>query len=448
MGSGDSTAAVRAALATNRSLVVIPRMAGPWILSTDGSVPGAAGGYCPGSCHALQMVRQSNITILIESGAELQAQRGDWHAPKMANIPMLLIEDCHNISILGAGAKMTMWKQDYVQDCHASKAPCTPLYNHSEFRFGIAIFSSSHLRIMGLNVSSTGGDGLYLEDVENVHVKDCSMVDNFRQGISVISAENLTVEDTLLADTSGTWPKCGLDLEPDYSYQKFVNLTFRRVEARGNAGCGFSVAPGALAMRPQAISITFEDCIADSNGNTGYEFQGLNSPNITGFVDIIRGSVRHQATNGLLFFDKHPAVLVTVSQLAITDTTCGGPGEGADPLRGWWLRAPVVLASYPNQVHPWNASFPFGGIYFSGLEISYSRTNQSSRAGHWPWLVIYHIDVHEPRALPNPGEANITGSVSLFTETPETSCPGISIGGPAGPQTNVSVSVACNPSHA
>lgn len=198
-GGGDSTAAIKAALATNRSLVVIPRMSGPWILSTTGSIPGATGGYCPGSCHALQMVRQSNITILIEAGAELQAQRGDWHGPKMSNIPMLLIEDCHNISILGYGAKMTMWKQDYGN---------ASLYNHSEFRFGVAIYSSSHLRIMGLNVSSTGGDGLYLEDVENVHVKDCYMVDNFRQGISVISAENLTVEDTLLADTSGTWPKC------------------------------------------------------------------------------------------------------------------------------------------------------------------------------------------------------------------------------------------------
>jgi hypothetical protein len=238
----------------------------------------------------------------------------------------------------------------------------------------------------------------------------------------------------------------GLDLEPDYGYQKLVNLTFRRVEARGNAGCGFSVAPGALASRPQAISITFEDCIADSNGETGYDFQGLHSSNITGSVDIVRGSIRHEALVGLLFFDKNPAVLVTVAGLAITDTTSGGPGEGDDPLGGWWLRAPVVMASYPNQVHPWNASFPFGGIYFSDLAISYSRTNHSSRAPRWPWLVIYHIDCHEPKPLPNPGEADITGTVQLYTETPETSCPGIYIGGPAGPQHNVSVSVACNPS--
>ena len=168
-----------------------------------------------------------------------------------------------------------------------------------------------------------------------------------------------------------------------------------------------------------------QDCIADGNALAGYEFQGLHSPNITGFVDIIRGSVRNEPLVGLLFFDKHPSVLVSVSELAITNTTSGGPGETEDPLEGWWLRAPVVLASYPNQVHPWNASFPFGGVRFSKVAISYSRTNASSRARRWPWLVIYHIDVHEPRALPNPGEANITGSVSLFTETPEASCPGL-----------------------
>merc|ERR1712176_869653 len=131
------------------------------------------------------------------------------------------------------GAKMTMWKVDYGN---------TTLYNHSEFRFGIAVYSSSHLRILGLNISSTGGDGIYLEDVNDVHVKDVQLVNNFRQGMSVISAGNLTVEDSLLAGTSGTWPKCGLDLEPDFGYQHFENVTFRRVVARDNDGCGFSLA--------------------------------------------------------------------------------------------------------------------------------------------------------------------------------------------------------------
>jgi len=433
--SGDSTAAIRAALATNRSLVVIHRMEGPWIVSTDGSIPGAIRGYCPRSCYALQMYRQRDITILIEPGAEIQAQRGAWHAPQMTNVPLLRIEDCHNITILAEGAKITMWKQDYSN---------AAVYNHSEFRFGIAVYSSSQVRVLGLNVSSTGGDGIYLEDVHDVYVKDCFLVDNFRQGMSVISAENLTVEDTVLSGTSGTWPKCGLDLEPDYGYQKLFNITFRRVVASGNAGCGFSVAPRALASRPQAISITFEDCTADGNAQAGYTFQGLTSPNITGFVKIIRGSIHNQQRVGIQFFDKNPSVLVTISQLSISSTTTNGPGEGPDPLEGWWPRAPVVFSSYPNQIHPWK-KFPFGGVFFDDLSVSYSRINRSSRATQWPWLVIYHIDVHEPRKLPNPGEANITGSIKLYTETPATSCPGIWTGGPAGPQLNVSVQVECNP---
>ena len=352
----------------------------------------------------------------------------------MANLPLLMIEDCRNITIYGYGAKIVMWKIDYAN---------ASLYNHSEFRFGIAVYASANLRILGLNVSSTGGDGLYFEDVENVFVKDVSLFDNFRQGMSVISAENLTVEDSLLANTGGTWPMCGLDLEPDYPYQKFINITFRRVESRGNAGCGFSVAPAALNGRAQQISITFEDCIAEGNGESGYTFQGLNSRNITGFVKIVRGAVRHQASPGIIFFDKHPSVLVTLSQLAITDTTSDGPGEGDEPLYGWWLKAPVVLQSYPNQVHPWH-KFAFGGVWFDELSVSYSRTNFSSRAAEWPWLRIYHIDCVEPKRLPSPGEANITGTVKLYTETPATSCPGVSIDA-AGPKVNVSVAVACNP---
>ena len=407
-------------------------MAGPWVLSTDGSVPGASNGYCPGNCHALQLVGRRDLTLLIEPGAELQAKRGDWHAPVGSHVPMLGLDTCHNVTILAYGAKISMWKADY-----ANKSA----YNFSEFRFGLEVFNSSDLRVLGLNVSSTGGDGIYLQAVTNVYIKDCQLVDNLRQGISVIDAVNLTVEDTLLAGTSGAWPMSGLDLEPDGPNQRLQNLTFRRVESRGNAGCGFQIEPGPL---DHPISVVFEDCITRGNGQIGYNFAGMQSSTATGSVKIIRGSVQDEVV-GLAFTDKNAAsVLVTVSQLAITGTTPSGPGEGKDPLDGMYLRAPVVFSSYEPAVHPWK-KFPFGGVVFDRLSVSYSRTNASSRAPVWPWLRIYHQDVHMPRKLPNPGEANITGTVDLYTETPATSCPGVSIGEPTGPRVNVSIRVECNP---
>ena len=81
---------------------------------------------------------------------------------------------------------------------------------------------------------------------------------------------------------------------------------------------------------------------------------------------------------------------------------------------------------------------------FDDVAVYYARTNASSHASVWPWLRVFHIDTVNPKTLPNPGEANITGTVKLYTSTPASSCPGISIA-PGGPQSNVSISVECHP---
>ena len=162
--------------------------------------------------------------------------------------------------------------------------------------------------------------------------------------------------------------------------------------------------------------------------------------------------MRDQSSPGLIFFDKHPRVVVTLSHVSISNVANQGPGESEDPLEGWWLRTPIVFQSYPTGGqkacchHPWK-KFPFGGLVFGeGVEISHSRTNRSSRQQHWPWLRAYHIDARPMAGSANwtdPGNANITGTVRVFTSTPEAVCPGASIDD-HGPQNNVSIKVLCN----
>ena len=47
-----------------------------------------------------------------------------------------------------------------------------------------------------------------------VTIKDVELRDNHRQGISVISAVGLLVEDTVMRGTNGTAPEAGVDIEP------------------------------------------------------------------------------------------------------------------------------------------------------------------------------------------------------------------------------------------
>lgn len=128
-----------------------------------------------------------------------------------------------------------------------------------------------------------------------------------------------------------------------------------------------------------------------------------------------------------------------------------------------------MFQSYPNPPlfsHPWGF-FPFGGVSFENVEIrcaphtlilsrvicsvyrqlrsvlprrrSYSRNQSAVGAAKWPWLRAFHID---RRGKPSPGEADITGSVTLYSSTPGAVCePSFA----PGPQTNVSIVTRCNP---
>ena len=51
---------------------------------------------------------------------------------------------------------------------------------HSEYRMGMSFYSVVGLRIEGLTVEFTGGDGLYLENDYDVAVTGCRFLNNYR----------------------------------------------------------------------------------------------------------------------------------------------------------------------------------------------------------------------------------------------------------------------------
>src|SRR5690606_12354958 len=90
------------------------------------------------------------------------------------------------------------------------------LYTKAEWRHGIGLWDCADVVIRGLTVAETGGDGLYLGagsngTNKNVLVENCNFDKNYRQGISVISAENLMIRNCKLNNTDGTNPKAGID---------------------------------------------------------------------------------------------------------------------------------------------------------------------------------------------------------------------------------------------
>lgn len=149
----NSTLALRSALSSGAHTVRVPAMGGrPWFIAP---IPGMDP-ICPidpkewGHCPALHLFNLTNLTVILEPGTVLLAIRNEFHNPAA---DMIRMELCRNVSIIGVNATIRMWREDFADPVK---------YIHSESRGGLAIYDSSAVHVTGLDISYTGGDGLYL----------------------------------------------------------------------------------------------------------------------------------------------------------------------------------------------------------------------------------------------------------------------------------------------
>ncbi len=246
----DSTEALQAAINSKVPRLVVDNVGAPWV------------------SRGLTLV--SNQKIEFEKGVELLAKRGEFKGKTDALLTGVRLT---NLTLRGYGATLRMWRSDYDQ------AP----YIHSEWRHLIRLFSCRKVRILGLTLTESGGDGIYLGHApegppnRDVLIKDCACTKNYRQGISVVTAENLLIEHTVLRNTAGTNPQSGIDFEPNHPGDRLVNCVMRNCVAENNAAHGFAVYLWNLNPTSAPVSIKFENCRASGNVTWGAAVNGHNN---------------------------------------------------------------------------------------------------------------------------------------------------------------------------
>ncbi len=237
----DATANLQAAIDSAVPKLVVDKMAGPWIVTP------------------MQLVSHQEITF--QEGVEVLAKRGEF---KSIGACLFKARGCENLSIIGYGATWRMWRDDYGNP---------DLYDPAEWRHCLFLSGCNNVKVYGLTLAESGGDGIYLGSGtgrtpnRNVHIKDVTADRNHRQGISVINAENLLIEDTILRDTDGTPPCAGIDFEPNSPEERLVNCVMRNCQISGNAGNGIVLALRPMDATSEDISLRFENCT--STGDTG-----------------------------------------------------------------------------------------------------------------------------------------------------------------------------------
>ena len=249
------------------------------------------------------VLRRSNVALQVEEGVVLQARRGFFHG---SHDTLLSVEGTANVSLEGPG-EIRMWREDYAN---------TSLYTKAEWRAGLQLTSSFNLTVKHLLINNTGGDGIYLRDLTNSRLHNVTTVGAYRNGLSVISAENLLVDHSFFLDTGhfpwsastgGTAPRAGVDLEPNYPTDKLANITFRDCIASGNTDDAFDVRVNFLTTQ---VSVTFERCVAQNcagGWGSGFLLDNLMSTAAHGSISIVDCTVSNMSGGVLTVKGSEPS---------------------------------------------------------------------------------------------------------------------------------------------
>ncbi|MAX38933.1 MAG: hypothetical protein CME33_20450 [Gimesia sp.] len=310
----DATAALQSAINSGAKKVIVEKRDAPWIVTP------------------IQLA--SDQEIVIEAGVEIHAKKGEFKAATASLLNASLKE---NIKLTGTGAILQMRRADY------DAAP----YQKAEWRNGISVRSCSNVTVSGLVIRETGGDGVYLGVSKrgvtnrNITIKDVVFERNYRQGISIISAENLLIENTVFKDTAGTAPMAGVDFEPNHAEECLVNCVLRNCVSENNQGPGYLLYLTNLTRESQPVSIRFENCRSTGKGRALSCTTRNNNPgSVQGSIEFENCTFKSTDQTPVAFLDK-PA---DVCPIRLKNCTIIGPekDDAALPVIQFIARAGVV----------------------------------------------------------------------------------------------------------
>ncbi|HUH52334.1 MAG TPA: right-handed parallel beta-helix repeat-containing protein [Flavobacterium sp.] len=99
-----------------------------------------------------------------------------------------------------------------------------------EWGHGVVIRNCSDILLDGLKIEKTIGDGVYIGQLDdlaskNIYVKNTVIDQVMRNGVSITSGRNIMLYNLFIANTHGTNPMCGIDIEPN-SNRDFIENIF------------------------------------------------------------------------------------------------------------------------------------------------------------------------------------------------------------------------------
>jgi len=154
----------------------------------------------------------SNSILVFDKNSKIKLAPND-----KGQYEMLRMHDVENVILYNAHVEGDKYKH---------------IGTNGEWGMGISIRGAKNIKLYNSVAKYCWGDGIYLGITEkssnnvNVIITNTLLDDNRRNGISIIAAENLWVTHLVVANTNGTPPMAGIDIEPDANTDVIKNLNF------------------------------------------------------------------------------------------------------------------------------------------------------------------------------------------------------------------------------
>ncbi len=310
----DSTDFLQSAIDSAANEVIVPNIGLPWIVR-------------PIKLH-------SNQKITLMPGVVILAKKGEF---KGSGDSLFSAEDVENLVISGYGAVLRMHKMDY-QD--------KKQYEPAEWRMALSMRGCKNVIIEGVRFESSGGDGIYIgatdkrDHCEDVVIRDVVCYDNHRQGISIISAVNLTIENCSFINTSGTAPQAGIDFEPNRDNEQFKNILMKNCYIEGNKGAGILMYFKTLKKKSLPISIRVENCFIQSGFDHGIAIGAVADEGPGGEVIFKNCHIEGPQKGGIFIFDKSSEGV----KIVFDHCSCGNTPQKCDsfPIKIYQMKKSSV----------------------------------------------------------------------------------------------------------
>jgi hypothetical protein len=238
----DATNALQSAISTGQN-VYVPNMGTDWNVGPI-------------------TLTHNDQTVLFAPGVVIVAKEGEFLG---TDDNLFRNTTRQNVRLEGYGATLRMRQQDYRG----------PPYIPSEFRFAIGLYSANNMEIVGLTIENAGGDGIYVGNTsgdftQDLLVKDVVINNAYRNGISVIAAKNVVIDNVVIANTSGTAPEAGIDFEPNTDLEGIENVVIRNSIIVGNFAQGIIWSMRDTDLLPP-VTGSMENITIIGNGQAGLE---------------------------------------------------------------------------------------------------------------------------------------------------------------------------------